>query len=127
MSKSNYAENAVLDWLLGGSTPTRPANRYVALHTADPTEVGNVGELSGNGYARQAATFGAASGGSASNTSTHTFTATGAWGNVTHFSIWDSLTAGNCLFKGSLATARNIAAAGESITVASGALVISED
>lgn len=126
MSKTNYLENLVLDWVLGGSTPTRPAGRFLALHTADPTEAGNVGELSGSGYARQSITFGAASSGSASNTSTHTFTATGSWGTVSHFSIWDASTAGNPLYKGALTTARTVNT-GESLTVASAAIVVSED
>ena len=82
MSKTNYLENLVLDWVLGGSTPSRPSARYLALHTADPTEVGNVSELSAGGYARQAITFGAAASGSAANTSTHTFTASASWPGV---------------------------------------------
>lgn len=127
MSKANYAETAVVDWLLGGATPTRPSARYLALHTADPGETGATSELSGNGYARQAVTFGAASSGSASNTSTHTFTASGgSWGTVTHFSIWDAVTTGNCLYVGALSVSRTINN-GESGTVAAGAVVCSED
>ncbi|WP_374572497.1 hypothetical protein [Phenylobacterium sp.] len=127
MSKADYAETAVLDWLLGGATPTRPTGRYLALHTADPTDAGTTGELAGNGYARQAITFDAASGGSAANSSTHTFTASGGdWGTVSHFSIWDASTSGNCLYTGALTTSRTIAD-GESGTVAAGAIVCSED
>ncbi|WP_374576115.1 hypothetical protein [Phenylobacterium sp.] len=127
MSKANYAETAVVDWLLGGATPTRPSARYLALHTADPTDAGATGELSGNGYARQAITFGAASSGSASNTSTHTFTASGGdWGTVSHFSIWDASTSGNCLYVGALTTSRTIND-GESGTVAAAAIACSED
>lgn len=32
---ANYAETAVVDWLMGGATPTRPPARFVALHTGD--------------------------------------------------------------------------------------------
>lgn len=124
---ANWAENAALDWLLGGATPTRPTTRYLALHTADPTEAGSTGELVGNGYARQAITFGAASSGSAANTSTHTFTASGGnWGSVTHCSIWDASTGGNCIYKGALTTARTINN-GESATVAASAITASLD
>lgn len=127
MSKSNYAEIAVLDWLLGGATPTRPSTRHLALHTADPGETGATGELSGNGYARQAVTFGAAASGATSNTSTHTFTASGgSWGTVTHFSIWDASTSGNCLYVGALSTSRTIGD-GESGTVAAGDIDVTED
>lgn len=127
MSKTNYAELAVLDWLLGGATPTRPTARYLALHTADPGETGATGEVATGGYARQAVTFGAASGGAAANSSTHTFTPSGAnWGSITHFSIWDAATAGNCLYSGALTTARAIND-GESLTVAAAAISVSED
>jgi hypothetical protein len=127
LSKTNHAETAVIDWLLGGSAPTRPSARYLALHTASPGEDGSAGELSGNGYARQAATFAAASGGTTTNTSAHSFTADGAdWGLVTHFSIWDAASLGNCLYAGALSTARTIAD-GDSATVAAGALVVTED
>ncbi|MFN3522230.1 MAG: hypothetical protein ACK4YQ_08265 [Phenylobacterium sp.] len=127
MTKANYAETAVVDWLLGGATPSRPGARYLALHTGDPGETGAANELSGSGYARQAASFGAASSGSASNTSTHTFTAAGGnWGTVTHFSIWDAASSGNCLYVGALTTPRTIND-GESGTVAAGAVVCSED
>lgn len=127
MSKSNYAEIAVLDWLLGGATPTRPSARYLALHTDDPGEDGATGELSGGGYARQAVTFDAAASGATSNTSTHTFTASGGdWGTVTHFSIRDAETGGNCLYVGALSTSRTIGD-GESGTVAAGDIDITED
>lgn len=130
MSKSNWAENATLDWLLGGANPTRPTTRYLSLHTADPTEDGSVGEIStsGTGYARQAITFGAASGGSAANTSTHDFTASGAdWGEITHWAIWDDDgdPAGNCLYIGEATTPRTIDD-GETATVAAGAIVCTE-
>jgi len=127
MSKSNYAETAVVDWLLGGATPTRPSARYLALHTADPGETGATSEVSGNGYARQAVTFNAASSGAATNSSTHTFTASGGnWGTITYFSIWDASTSGNELYSGALTTSRTINN-GESLTVAAAAITVSED
>lgn len=127
MSKSNYAETAVVDWLMGGATPTRPSARYLALHTADPGETGATGEVSTGGYARQAVTFNAASSGAATNSSTHTFTPSGAnWGSITYFSVWDAVSAGNCLYSGALTTARTIND-GESLTVAAAAITVSED
>lgn len=127
MSKSNSAEGLTLDWLLGGATPTRPAGRYLALHTADPTEVGSTGEVSGNGYARQAITFNAQSGGTATNSSTHTFTASGGnWGAISFWSIQDSITSGLCIYSGAATVTRTIND-GESLTVAAAAISISED
>lgn len=126
-AKSNWAENATLDWLLGGANPTRPTTRYIAFHTGDPGETGGSNELSTGGYARQAMTFGAASSGTALNSSTVDIAPSGAaWNNVSHFSLWDHVSAGNCLYKGAVTTTRSYAD-GEHLTVAAGAISVSED
>jgi hypothetical protein len=124
---TNYAENLVMTWLFTGSAATRPTAWYVALHTADPTEVGNVGELSGNGYARQSSTWTIASN-EASNTGTLTFGPnTGSnWGTVSHVSVWDAVSTGNCLAKGALSSSVVINV-GDSLTIAAGALDITLD
>ena len=75
MSASNYAENKVLDHLLGTATFTRPTNVFLALFTSDPGEAGGGAEVAGLGYARQQAQFNASSNGSAANTSLITFPA----------------------------------------------------
>lgn len=101
MSISNYAENKILDHLFGTAAFTMPAQVYVALHTADPGETGATAEVSGGSYARQAIDFDAAANGATSNSATVTFS--GMPGvTVTHVSIWDAATAGNCLFVGAL-------------------------
>lgn len=121
---SDYAETAIADWIAGGATPTRPSARHLALFTAAPSDSGGGTEVSGNGYARQAMTFGAASSGVTSNTSTHTFTASGGnWGTITHFGIFDASTSGNLLWHGALTTSRTVNN-GESLTVASGAFTL---
>jgi hypothetical protein len=124
---TNYAENLVMTWLFTASAATRPTAWYVALHTADPTEVGNVGELTGNGYARQSATWTIASN-EASNTGTLTFgpNTTTNWGSVSHVSVWDAVSAGNCLAKGALSSSVTINV-GDSLTIAAGALDITLD
>lgn len=97
---SDYAETNLVDHLLGTSAFTSPTNVYLALYTAAPTDAGGGTQVSGNGYARQAITFGAATspGGVASNTNTVTFTANGGnWGTITHAGIFDALTVGNLL------------------------------
>ena len=126
MSKTDYAENAVLDWLLGGAAPTRPTARYVALTTTTPTDAAAGTEVTGGAYARVAATFAAASGGSTSNSGTVTFpTPTANWGTVTHFEIWDALSGGNRLYWGALGTAQAINT-GNTPSFAAGALVVTE-
>lgn len=128
-AKTDYAEKAVLDWVLLGATPTRPSAIFLALHTADPTETGATAELgAGIGYARQSVTFaaGTSGAGTAASSNSQTFTASGAgFGTVTHGSLWDASTSGNCLYKGALAASKTVAA-GDSIVFASGAIVVTE-
>ena len=108
---SDYAEKAVLDWLMGGATPTRPSARYIALYTAAPSDSGGGTEVSGNGYSRQAATFDAASSpaGTTSNSAAVDFTAAGGdWGTITHMGIFDAASGGNLLWHGSLTASKTI-------------------
>ncbi len=106
---SDWSENALLDWLMGGSAPTRPTNRYVGLFTAAPTDAGGGTEVSGGGYARQAITCGAAASGATSNNAAITFTASGAaFGTVSHIGIFDASTAGNLLWWGPLTVSKAV-------------------
>lgn len=132
MTASNYLELEVLDHVLGGGDYTRPATVYVGLHTADPGETGATGEVSGNNYSRVSVTnnstnWPAASSGSKANGATITFaTPSGSWGTVTHFSIWDASTSGNCLFKGAL-TASQVIGSGNAVSFGIGAITITAD
>lgn len=125
---SNYAETLVLTWIFTSDAATRPTTWFVGLHTADPTEVGNVSELSGNGYARQSVTFTAPASGATENSALLTFgpNTTTNWGTVTHLSVWDASTTGNCLAKGALSSSVAINV-GDSLTIAAGALDITLD
>lgn len=125
---SNYAENLVLDWIFTTGSATRPTTWYVGLHTADPTEAGSTGELSGNGYARQSVTFAAASSGATSNSGTLTFgpNTSSNWGTVSHISVWDASTAGNCLAYGALSSSVAISV-GDSLVISAGNLDITLD
>lgn len=133
MTASNFLENEVLDHVLGGADYTRPATVYVALHTADPGETGATGEVSGNAYARVAVTnnvtnWPAASNGAKSNGTAINFptpTPSG-WGTVTHWSIWDAVSGGNCLFVGALSASKTINA-DDGVSFGAGTLTISAD
>jgi len=119
-----------MDWLLGGSTPARPTGQYLALCTADPTGAGGLNEVTGFGYARQAITFNASSTvsgtSSTTNSSTHNFTAAGGdWGSIPFWAIYDALTGGNEIYSGPATVTRTIHN-GETLTVAAGALTVSE-
>jgi hypothetical protein len=107
---SDYLENAFLDHFLGTSSTASPATIYVGLHTADPTDAGTGTEVSGNGYARQSISFGASSGGTASNDAAVEFPAAsgGNWGTITHIGIWDASSAGNLLFHAALTASKTI-------------------
>ena len=121
---SDYAEKAILDWIMGGATPTRPSARYVALFTAAPNDAGGGTEVSTGSYARQAATWDAATSGTGvtANADAQSFTASGAsWGSITHVAVFDAATTGNLLWHGAITTARTVND-GDTITFAIGAI-----
>ena len=123
---SDFLENKILDHVLSNTAYTSPTTVYVALHTADPTDAGTGAEVStsGTAYARQSASFGAASSGSASTDATITFpTATGNYGTVTHIGIWDASSAGNLLFHGAVTTSKTIET-GDQFQISSGNLTV---
>lgn len=124
---SNYLENEILDHILGTGSYTMPSAVYIGLSTGTFGD-GNTGtELSGSGYARVAATFNAASSGTADNASAIQFSAaTGSWGSVSHFGIFDASTAGNLLIHGAFTTAKTIAT-GDILKIDAGDLDISAD
>jgi hypothetical protein len=129
-AKSDYLETEILDHILGKGARdfTSPANLYVALSTANPTDTGSgLAEPSGNGYTRQSVAFGAASGGATSNTAQLTFgpCTTTTWGTITHFAIFDASSAGNMLYYGALTASKTIDV-GDSLVVAVGDLDIAE-
>lgn len=115
MGFTTFLDNELLDHVFGNAAYTAPANLYFALSTTAPTVAGgNFTEPSGNGYARVAVTnnatnFPAATNGSKKNATQITFPqATGAWGTVTYFGIFDSNTAGNLLAFAALTTSKDI-------------------
>jgi hypothetical protein len=114
---SDYWENKILDHIFGKGSYT-PPTIYVGLSTADPSDDGSgLAEPSGNAYARaqtSACDWNAASSGSLDNAGNITFTqATGNWGTITHFALFDAATAGNMLTYGALSESKAI---GESDT-----------
>lgn len=95
---SDYLENKILDHVFRNTSYTPPAAVYLGLYTSAPSDAGGGTEVSGAGYARQAITFGAASGGAISNTAAVQFTASGgSYGTVTHVGVFDAATTGNML------------------------------
>ena len=121
---SDFLENKLLDHSLATTAYTAPAAVYVGLFTSDPTDAGTGTEVSGGSYARQAATFAAASGGSASTSATITFpSATANWGTIGWIGLYDASSAGNLLYHGAVTTSKTIET-GDTFQISSGNLTI---
>lgn len=130
----NTFRKAINDLIFKGTTFTANPSGviYVSAHTADPGPDGQTaGEVSGGSYARKvtaATDWNAATTADPSvvtNANAITFvTATGSWGTVTHFGLWNSLTltaAAN--FIGSKAlTASQVVASGNTLSFPAAAL-----
>tara|TARA_E500000318_G_scaffold108657_3_gene119963 strand:+ start:5227 stop:5613 length:387 start_codon:yes stop_codon:yes gene_type:complete len=124
---SDYLENEILDHILGTGAYSSPTAVYVGLSIASFNDDNSGTELTGNGYARVAATFSAAASGTASSNAAVEFpAATGSWGTVSHFGIFDASTSGNLLIHGAF-TASKVIATGDILRIASGDLDISAD
>lgn len=125
-SFSDYAENKVLDHIVGKTSFTMPSV-WVALYTAIPSDSGGGTECTGGSYARKStagADWTAASGGATSNANAITFiTPTGSWGTATHFGLFDAATTGNLLAWAPLTTPQAIGT-GNTVSFAVGDLDI---
>jgi hypothetical protein len=108
---SNYLANELLDHVFNAAYAP-PATVYLGLSTADPTDTGSgLAEPVGSGYARQPITFGAAASRRVTQGSAVTFPqATGAWGTVSHWALFDAVSGGNMLAHGALAQAKSVVA-----------------
>ena len=121
---SNYLENALINGTLRNTSYTAPTTVYVGLFTSDPTDAGSGTEVSGSAYARQSATFAAPSNGASSTSADIQFPqATGNWGTVGWFGIFDALTTGNLMYHGALTASKTIET-GDVFKIASGNLTV---
>jgi len=121
---SDHLENEILDHICSVGAYTMPSNVYIGLSTGSFGDDNSGTELSGSGYARQAATFAAASSGSAATNATVNFpTATGSWGAVSHWGLFDASSSGNLLIHGAFAASKTIAS-GDVMRINSGDLTV---
>lgn len=117
MSMSNYLEDAIANALRGGGAGTSftaPAAVYAKLHTGDPGEAGTAntaGETT-----RKAVTFGASSGGVITLSNSPSWTNVSTSETYAYISLWDDVSAGNCLGSGAL-TASKAVIAGDTFTL----------
>ena len=121
---SDYLENEILDHILGTGAYTMPATVYVGLSTGSFNDDNSGTELTGNNYSRVSVSFGAAASGTMSNDAAIEFAAaTGSWGSVSHWGLYDAASSGNLLVHGSFSAAKTIAS-GDVLKVATGDLDI---
>ncbi len=139
---SDFLENKLLDWLFRGqaigitgasaAAGTGPANLYVGLFTANPTDGTSGTEVAGNAYARvavasslanwagtQAALSTVASSGTSGTTSNNGVisfpTPSASWGTVSGMAIFDAASGGNMLVWSAL-TQNKLINSGDSVT-----------
>lgn len=124
-----FGQYHMLNFVLGGTTATPPANRWVGLAWGTPTSAANGGsELNTSfGYSRITGLFGAAASpaGSASNTAAMTFGPFSSIASILGIHMWDGspVASSNMWLFGTLQTARTVGV-GDSLVVAAGALTI---
>jgi len=121
---SDYLENEILDHILRNAAYTPASTVYIGLSTGSFNDDNSGTELSGNGYTRKAIAFDAASGGATDNTSSVDFdAATGSWGSVSHYGLFDASSSGNLLIHGAFSAAKTVAS-GDILRIAAGELDI---
>jgi hypothetical protein len=108
MSISNYAELKILDHTTGRAAWTIPTNVYVKLHTGDAGEAGTTNAATET--TRKVAAWSAASSGSIATSATLEWTNVAATETYSHWSLWDDVSAGNCLWTGALSSSAAVTA-----------------
>tara|TARA_R110002126_G_scaffold189832_1_gene337994 strand:+ start:307 stop:690 length:384 start_codon:yes stop_codon:yes gene_type:complete len=117
---SSYLANAWLD-SAGNASSFSVSTVYIKLHIGDPTSTGTANPATET--IRNTASFGAASAGSLTSDADVTWANIAGSQTATYFSAWDAASAGNFLFSGSVTG--NPYNAGDTFTIASGALTVS--
>jgi hypothetical protein len=123
-------ENSWLGHILAYQTFTKPTVLALSLHTADPGDTGANECANSNNYGRVSCltSFGTAAAARAiTQDADITFNqASGSWGTVSHWALWDNATygAGNCLAGGSFSVSKAVGN-GQTPKVLSGEVVIS--
>lgn len=128
MSASAYLEKAMLDWVLGGATPTQPSAFWGALAVGTPTSISASEMGTVTGYSRVTAKFGPSSTASSASCSLQTAMTFGPFsstGSAVGITLWDGSPIGstNMLWYGTFASSINFLV-GDQLIVNPGALVL---
>ena len=99
---TNYAEDALLNHVIGGTALAQPSGSHVKLHTGDPGE--DATALASSETSRISASFGTPSSGVVENDAQVSWPSLslGADETIAGLSVWDAATGGNPLFKGTV-------------------------
>ena len=110
MSISNYAELKMLEHATGVASWTMPTTLYVKLHLGDAGEAGTANAAVNS--TRDSLAWGAAASGSIATTGSPSaeWISVSTTETYTHWSLWDNLTAGNCIWTGALSSSASVAA-----------------
>jgi hypothetical protein len=108
MSISNYAEVKLLDHVTGRASFTMPTNVYIKLHTGDAGEAGT--SNAATEATRKVVAWAAAASGSIASSATLEWTNVSTTETYSHWSMWDAITAGNCLWTGALSASAAVTA-----------------
>lgn len=108
MSISNYAELKILEHTTGKTAWTIPSNVYVKLHIGDAGEDGTSNAATET--TRKVAAWASASSGAIATSATLEWTNVAATETYSHWSMWDALTSGNCLWTGALSSSAAVTA-----------------
>lgn len=101
---SVYARKAMLDWVLGGATPTRPSAWWVGLSYGAPTSVSG-SEIAFSRATLTAAAANTSNGILASNAASVAFASQIYASTVSGYQVWDASAGGNMLWFGLLSAA----------------------
>lgn len=123
MSLSNYAELKLLD-AIGNATAFSVTTPYIKLHIGDPGEDGT-GNAAGE-TTRKSVSFAAAASGSMASDADIVWTNVSTSETLSHFSLWDASTNGNCLWTGAISPSKAVTA-GDTFQISSGNLTLSLD
>ena len=113
MGYSDYTRAGLLDYMFGQTTSFSPPDTfYVALSTTDPGSDGStISEPVGGSYARVGvakADWSRVSFEVDNDNVVQFAQATGSWGTITHFALFDSLSGGNFLGSNALDSSKVI-------------------
>lgn len=110
-----YAANKCLDAMLN-NTSFVVTQGYLKLHIGAPGAAGTTNAATET--TRKAASFSAASGGAIASDADMVWTSIAGSQTPTFFSLWDDVSAGNCLLTGTITG--NAYSAGDTVTIAAG-------